>query len=129
VQTQVFGGKALLAALISLTGASTPVNLGALTAGHILAGVIHVLTPPGIAGTLPTLAPVLQSAAAVGFSSPTTRHTFTTYAAIPGFEYFEIDGDVAPISDAWFRLNNTVGGTGGPAYSIIAAIAIGVKGP
>ncbi len=130
-QTPIWAGKVLLCSVggapLGATANTTPVQLGALTAGHVLAGVFHVLQPPGISGTLPTLAPVLQSATLAGFGSPVTRFTPTPYAAIEGSQYFEIDGDTSPISDTWYRLQNTVGGSAGPGYSIIAAIGIGPK--
>lgn len=121
---------------------STPFNAGALLAaappalGYQLACALFVCDPPGIAGTTPTLNVVLESAAAVGFSSPTTRLTFQQVVptsggaqvlANPGGQILYLDGDVTPVSDPYWRVKMAVAGTNTPtpvSFTVVALIAV-----
>lgn len=103
------------------------VNLGAVPAGSELILNVHVLEPPGVTGTTPTLDGKLKSAAAIGFASPTDRVTLTQMTAPGGWRYV-IDGDTTPITDAYWRLVFTApGGTGSPVFFVLAAAGVRVK--
>lgn len=129
-QTQVYAGKVVACSInqpYTASGTRTPgINLGALTAGHILAGAIHVLYPPGVFGTTPSYTPLWRTGASGAFASPVTRHASAAFIA-PGSEYFEIDGDVTPISDPWWRIEDAIAGTALPSFPVLAVLAIGVK--
>lgn len=69
-------------------------------------------------GTSPTLDLVLESDADAGFASPTTRATLAQLTATGS-----IFGSVAgPITDEFYRLARTVGGTDTPSWDFVAVI-------
>lgn len=104
------------------TGTGTIVNLGAVPAGRAMRAALHVVS---IAGTTPTFSAVLQSAAAVGFASPTTRATFTTVNAAAGGRTSEWQAStLGPITDAFWRISYTITGTT-PSYLALATAGIG----
>ncbi len=94
-------------------------NLGAVVAPAQLYAVLHVLDIP--VGTLPTLDVVVDSDDAQAFDDPTTRVTFTQMTA-RGAQYAV--PVATPITDTWWRVRWTVGGTVNPAFKISAALAI-----
>jgi hypothetical protein len=103
---QAYGSKAA-------TGNSTGVQLGALSASQSLYASLHVITAPGS-----TLDVIVQSDDNSGFSSPTTRITFTQVTSTP-ISYM---GSVAgAVTDDYWRMKWTI--SGGPYY-IIGAIGI-----
>jgi len=114
-------------AVINAAGTGTILNVGACGAGKLLGVCVQVVAPPGIGGTAtPTITLRLESAALVGFGSPTTRKTFTAITT-PSGQYFEIDGDVTPVSDAFWRLAWTAPGGTGPQFTVMAAIGLVTK--
>lgn len=82
-----------------------------------MVAAIHVTALSGTAA--PTLTVSLQSAAAVGFASPTTRATFTALTAT-GSQILEIDG---PITDQYWRFAWTISGTT-PSFTFAAALGL-----
>lgn len=104
------------------TGTGTIVQIGAVPALRAMRASLHVLS---VAGTTPTFAAILQSAATAGFASPTTRATFTTVNVAAGGRSAEYVASVAgPITDAYWRISYTITGTT-PSYLALAAAGIG----
>jgi hypothetical protein len=100
------------------TGSGTIFNAGAITATQKLYAVLHVY---GISGTgTPTITVTLQSAALVGFGSPTTRVSFTAVTAVGAQFAVPVPG---PITDAFWRMIWTVSGTN-PSLSIVGGMDI-----
>jgi hypothetical protein len=100
------------------TGTGTIMNLGAVGATQKVYAALHVY--PTVSGTLPTLDVIVQSAALVGFGSPTDRITFTQASAEGGQWGTPVSG---PITDAYWRVKYTLGGTL-PSFPFIVTIAI-----
>lgn len=97
------------------TGTGTIIGpLPALAATDFLLGTLHVMS---VAGTTPSVTATVQSAAAVGFASPTTRLTFNAATGIGG-QVFRVQG---PITDTYWRLNYTITGTT-PSLLFMSAI-------
>jgi hypothetical protein len=99
------------------TGTATIVQVGAVPAGRSMWAGLHVLSA---AGTTPSFTAVLQSAAAVGFASPTTRATFTAATG----RYTEFQRIAGPITDAFWRISYTISGTT-PSFLVAATVGIG----
>lgn len=89
-------------------------QLGAVAAGQSLWIGSHVIA----VGT-GTLTITVKSAAAVGFSSPTTRYTSSVYSAI-GNDWASVPG---AITDQYWRVEWTIGG-GAPAFQFTVNLAI-----
>lgn len=100
------------------TGAGTIIQLvGGIPSGKRLHASLHVLS---VAGTsTPTFTGTVQSAALVGFGSPTSRITFTGATAISG-QYSTLAG---PITDEFYRLSFTISGTS-PSFLVAAAVGV-----
>lgn len=112
-----------------ITGAGTgaSMHLGAVPAGKILAGVFAVVDPPGIGGTgTPAIVGRIESDNGTGFPSPITRLTFASINTPRGI-YFEIDGDVTPITDDWWRIAWAAPSGTAPQFTILAAAALLTK--
>jgi hypothetical protein len=103
------------------SGAGTVVQLGAVPAGRAVRAGIHVVS---IAGTTPTMQVILQSAAAIGFASPTTRATFTLVNGAAGTRAAEWQtGAVGAITDQFWRMSYTITGTT-PSYLVLGTAGI-----
>lgn len=110
VRGQVAKAKGTVSA-IGATG--SVVQLGTVAAGQYLYAALHTFS----AGTTLTLQ--VQSAATVGFASPTVRGTFTAATTVGGLWLARVAG---PITDAYYRLNvSAVTGT----FQIAGAIGVG----
>lgn len=113
------------AAPIAVATNSTPVELPALAAGYLGRFLISFPDPDPITGTTPTLDGVLESDVDATFATPTTRGTLTQVTTDAAYQGFDFDGDVAPITDTFWRWKiSAIGGTGTPSYHIIAAGAV-----
>lgn len=99
----------------TLTGTSTPYQLGALTATQTLYCAVHVFA----ASADDTLDLVLQSDAAEAFDSPTSQITFAQITGI-GQDWQSKAGAVA---DTWWRLSYTIGGVA-PSFTIAVVAGI-----
>jgi len=111
----------LLVKVNSMEGIVTKTATGTGTAYTIPAngtvyGFLHVIT---VAGTNPTLNLLVQSATDQAFTTPTTRLTFTQATVITS-EYKSLAG----MTDDWWRLSWTIGGTGGPSFTFICGVGI-----
>jgi hypothetical protein len=98
------------------TGTGTIVQVGAVPAGKSMYVSLHVVSATG---TTPSITVAVQSAALVGFGSPTTRLTFTA-ATAPGGQILRVAG---PITDAFWRVSYTVSGTT-PSFLLLAAAGV-----
>lgn len=111
------GRGAVLAAPTVRTATGTGTIIGPLPAlgpNDFLIGSLHVMS---VAGTTPSVSATVQSAALVGFGSPTTRLTFNAATGIGG-QVFRVQG---PITDTYWRLNYTITGTT-PSLLFMSAI-------
>lgn len=97
------------------TGTGAVQSLPAVAAGQFLVGTLHVNS---VSGT-PSLTVTVQSAATVGFASPTTRLTFNAQTAIGG-QVFRIAG---PITDTFYRISYTISG-GSPSLLFMSAAGV-----
>lgn len=104
-------GTALIA-----TGTGTIYNLGAVAAGQSIWADLHVIS---VAGSTPSATFSVQSAALVGFGSPTTRITFGAATAIGG----QFSSAAGPITDAFWRVAWTISGS---SPSFLASVAFGI---
>ena len=109
--------------VISATVDGAGVNLGAIGAGQVGIFAFHVVDPPGIEGTTPTLDTILESDVDDTWAGAETRGTFSQVTTTPTGQLIVIDGDVTPITDTWWRPGFTVGGTD-PEYTVLMAAAI-----
>lgn len=99
------------------TGTGTIFNLGAVAAGQRVSAALHVLAA---SGSTPTLDVVIQSAAAVGFGSPTSRLTFAQATGVGG-QWLSAPG---AITDGYWRVSWTIGGSS-PSFTF--AIVLGIQ--
>jgi hypothetical protein len=72
-------------------------------------------------GTSPTLDVIVQSDDASGFPSATNRITFTQAT---GFTAEYATPVAGAITDDWWRVNFTIGGTASPNFTFICVIGI-----
>jgi len=99
------------------TGNGSAVQIpGGVPAGSVL---VVAVSATDKAGTLPALDLLIQSDNGAGFASPVTRATVPQFTA-PGSYYVEIPG---PITDDYFRVSRTVGGTGA-AWGYLVVVAV-----
>jgi hypothetical protein len=92
-------------------------QLGAVLAAQKIYASLHVLTA---AGTNPTLDVIVESDNAENFASPTTRLTFTQATGLAsGWQAL-----AGAITDDWWRVSWTVGGTNTPRFDLVVAIGI-----
>ncbi len=100
------------------TGTGTVVDLSTtgttFPAGKGLYASLHVLS---VSGTTPSLTASVQTAATVGFASPTTRVTFAA-ATAAGAQRLSA---VGPITDQYARVSFTISGTS-PSFLFVVAI-------
>lgn len=99
------------------SSASSVIQVGAVTASQKVYAAIHVLSK---SGTSPTLDVTVKSDDAGGFSSPTTRITFAQKTA-EGYEFLSAAG---AITDDYWRVDWTIGGSATPTFSFVVAVGI-----
>lgn len=100
------------------TGTGTGRQLGAVGSSEKLYAALHVVAA---SGTSPTLDVVVQSDDNSGFTSATSRITFSQATAVGAQWATPVDG---AISDDWFRVSYTIGGTS-PSFQFIVVVGIG----
>jgi hypothetical protein len=100
------------------TGTGTGLNLGAVAANKRLYASLHVLS---VSGTTPSITARVESDDNSGFTSATTRLTFTAATAVGG-QTLRTDGTA--ITDTWWRIAWTISGTT-PSFLFAAALGIG----
>jgi len=111
-----YKGTILLNAAKTASASGTARQLGAVSAAQTLYASMHVTT---VSGTSPTLDVVIQSDTASGFTSPVSRITFTQATGITS-EWKELAG---AITDDWYRVDFTIGGTS-PSFDFIVNVGI-----
>lgn len=111
-------GKVLVNGTKTSTSTGTIFNLGAVSSTQKVYAALHVLDP--VSGSSPTLDVVVQSAALVGFGSPSARITFTQ-ATAKGAQFKSTAG---AITDAFWRVSWTIGGTSTPTFPFVVVVGI-----
>ena len=111
-------GKVCLNGTKTSSSTGTIFNLGAVTSAQKVYAALHVIDP--VSGSTPTLDVVIESAALVGFGSPTTRITFSQ-ANAKGAQFKSTAG---AITDAFWRVKWTIGGTSTPTFPFVVVIGI-----
>ena len=110
-------GSILATEALTTTGDGTALQVGAVTAAQKVYAVMHVLAA---SGTSPTLDMVVESDDAVGMASATPRITFAQATDITS-EFKSLAG---AITDDWWRVSYTIGGTGTPSFTVLVAVGI-----
>lgn len=106
VNTPLVRGLILATGQKTTSGSGIAYNLGAVAEGKKLYAALHVLS---VDGSSPTLDVAIESDDAQGFASPITRATFPQMTA-RGAQYLApVSG---PITDTWWRVTWTIGGSG-----------------
>lgn len=98
------------------TGNGTARELGAVSATQSLYSFLHVTA---VSGTSPTLNVTVRSDSAEAFSSPTTKITHTQFDAIGA----ELKTEAGAITDTWYRVTWTIGGTD-PSFTFDIGVGI-----
>lgn len=99
------------------TGNGNVLTLTGPTSGQTLVAHLHVFNVSGT--STPTLTVNVQSAATVGFGSPTTRATFTAATAVTSQRVIL----AGPVTDGFWRVTWTISGVM-PSFTFAAAIGI-----
>lgn len=111
-------GTLLMKGSKTSTADGTAQQLGAVSSTQKLHASLHVIAA---SGTSPTLDVVIESDSADDFSgSETSRITFTQKSDI-GAEYLTADG---AITDDWFRVAFTIGGSDTPTFDFVVFVGI-----
>jgi len=92
-------------------------QLGAVVAGKSMYAALHVLSA---AGTTPSLTVIVQSDDNAGFTSPTTRISFSAASTGNTYQWGSVAG---AITDGWWRISYTVTGTG-PSFAFAVTAGI-----
>lgn len=100
----------------SASGNGTAYNLGAVAEGQRVYAALHIF---GKSGTTPSLTVVIQSDSASGFPSPADVITFPAQSDV-GAVWLYSNG---PITDTWWRVNYTIGGTS-PSFTFAVMLGI-----
>jgi hypothetical protein len=101
------------------TAAGTAYQLGQVSAAQKLYAQLHVFA---VAGTDPTLDVIVESDNAEGFASGATRITFAQATAVGSEWATPVAG---AITDDWWRISWTIGGTDNPSFTI--AVGVGIR--
>ncbi len=113
-------GRVLDTRTATASGNGTALQLGAVLSTQRLYYAAHVDSK---SGTNPTLDLVIQSDNAGGFGSAAQVATLAQFTGT-GYAYGTVDG---PITDDYFRVARTIGGTDTPTFHYTLVIAIGPK--
>lgn len=99
------------------TGTSSAVQLGAVSASQRVYASLHVLS---VSGTNPTLDVVVESDDNSSMTSDTNRIVFTQATAVTS----AFSSAAGAITDDYWRISYTIGGTNTPTFSFVVAIGI-----
>lgn len=100
------------------TADGTARQLGAVSATQSIRASLHVLT---VSGTNPTLDVIVESDTVEAFSgTPETQLTFAQATAAGG----ELLTAAGAVTDTWWRVGWTIGGTGTPTFSFVISVGI-----
>ena len=110
--------------LVMATGAKTSTadgtarQLGAVSATQSIRASLHVLA---VSGTDPTLDVIVESDDEEAFGgTPETQITFAEATAVGG----ELLTTAGAITDDWWRVGWTIGGTDNPSFTFVVAVGI-----
>lgn len=112
-------GQFLHNATVTTTGTGTAVQVGAVASGEIAYAALHVTDSSGDGSQ--TLDVTVESDDASGFGSPTTQMTFSQFTTSVGSGWQTAAG---AITDDWWRVSHTVGGTGSPSFTYVVVLGI-----
>jgi hypothetical protein len=117
----VVRGQLIHPSNVSRTSSSTGTGrqLGAVSATQRFYAALHVISA---SGTSPTLAVIVQSDDNAGFTSPTTRLTFSTATATANRS--QVSSVAGAITDDYWRISYTIGGTGTPTFAFAVTAGI-----
>lgn len=101
---------------VSTSSATSGIQSGAVASGEKVRAALFVTAA---SGTSPTLDVVVESDDNGAFSTATSRITFAQATGV-GAEILELDG---PITDDYWRINYTLGGTG-PGFTFMVVVGI-----
>lgn len=101
------------------SGTSSGVNLGSVGSEESVYAVLHVFANGGDGSQ--TLDVDIESDDGSGFPSPVTQISFSQVTTT---NTAEIASAAGSISDTWWRVNWTIGGTGSPSFTFVVAIGI-----
>lgn len=110
-------GTALHNATRTVSGNSTALQLGAVSALQQLYAALHVLV---VSGTTPALVVKVQSSATQGFGTPNDRITFASQNSANAVWATPVAG---AITDTWWRINYTITGTT-PSFQFVVPVGI-----
>ena len=115
----VIRGKLLHPSNVSRTSSSTGTGrqLGAVSATQSVYAALHVISA---SGTSPTLDVIVQSDDNAGFTSPTTRLTFTQATG----KTSQIVSTAGAITDDYWRVSYTIGGSATPTFAFAVTCGI-----
>lgn len=112
----VLGGTVILAPVsVNSSGTGSVLNLGAVAAGQTVYFGVHVIASSGNR----TITPVLQSASAAGFGTPTDRVTLSSISSVGA----SFGSSSTATTDAYWRISYTTGGSSG-SVTVVAFAAI-----
>jgi hypothetical protein len=94
-------------------------QLGAVAAGKRMYAALHVFT---VSGTSPTLDVIVQSDDNAGFTTPTSRITFSQANATTNRAQFS--SVAGAITDDYWRVSWTIGGSSTPTFAFIVTAGI-----
>jgi hypothetical protein len=117
----VVRGTLLHPSNVSRTSTSTGTGrqLGAVVAGKSMYAALHVISA---SGTNPTLAVILQSDDNAGFTTATSRITFSTATA--SANRAQLSSVAGAITDDYWRISYTIGGTSTPTFAFAVTAGI-----
>ena len=112
-------GKLIHPSSVARTSSSTGTGrqLGAVIAGKSLYAALHVIS---VSGTSPTLDVIVQSDDNAGFTTPTTRVTFSQTGVV-GAQWGSVAGAV---TDEYWRISYTIGGSDTPTFAFAVTAGI-----
>jgi hypothetical protein len=104
---------------VSRTSSTTGTGrqLGAVVAGKSMYAALHVISA---SGSSPTLDVIVQSDDNSGFTTPTTRITFTQATGRTS----QMSSVAGAITDDYWRVSYTIGGTGTPTFAFAVTAGI-----
>lgn len=102
----------------SSSASGTARQLGVVSSTQKVYAALHVLS---VSGTSPTLVVKVQRDNASGFPSATDVITFASANAIGSQWATPVAG---PLTDDWWRINWTIGGTASPTFSFVVVVGI-----
>lgn len=115
-------GRVMMTGSKATTTTGTPYELGAVTAAtNFLYAQLHVFS---VSGTNPTLDVIVESDDAEAFTDPTTRITFAQIAGASVPTAVWATPVAGAITDTWWRVKATIGGTNTPTFNLVVAVGI-----